>query len=257
VVTDYNFVQGDLTIPSFTPAAMVKVGVDAKGKRVESKIIETPISLIDGNSSGTFVFINDPGRLKQLAGFWNDWIKLSGVQSYSVQLGTFGTDYGIKALCSVAMTRHWITENLKQKKIEKEFVDVRSKRSTGKTLSPYNTRVALGDSSQGEVLASAYGQVLSTWILPVNQVTVGDFESDFTLVQRWQAFNGEPYLVSDSSSFTGISIDDMHAIYASKMTKANLAQADDWTAFFNTMAETGRGGVLSSLGGFLDEMIGI
>jgi hypothetical protein len=257
VAADYSFTAAGVNYPSFTVPTFKKYTTDAKTqKRTENIVPELPISLVDGNSSGVYLFINDPNQLRSLAMLWDDWIKTTGLQNFSVQLGTFGTEQGIKPLCSIAMTRHWAVIPPSMKIKLQDFVDERFKvrKRTFQTI--YSGRSVLADTSQGTILAAPYEQVLQTWILPVNHVQVTT-DVNNTQLQRWQAMMGEPYYVPVTTGETGLSLDTLHDNYASKMVKSKLAQGDDWTEFFKTMAQQGRGGILSALGGFFDETFGI
>jgi len=255
---DYTYTTPSaVTFPSFTVPVFSKFVTDPKtSKRVETKLPEVAISLVDGNASGTFLFINDPGQLKNLAMLWNNWLKNTGVQNYCVQLGTFGTEQGIKSLCSVSMTRHWaiIPPGVKAKALD--YVDERFavRQRTFQTV--YSARNVLADTSQGAILASPYEIVLSTWILPLNKVQV-ETDANNTQLQRWQATMGEPYYIPTTAGTTGVSLDSLHDLYASKMTKGKLATSDDWTEFFKTEAAKGRGGILSAIGGFFDGAFGV
>lgn len=257
-ILDYTYTTPSaVTFPSFTVPVFSKFATEAKtGKRVETKLPEIPISLVDGNASGNFLFINDPGQLKNLAMLWNNWLKNTGVQNFCVQLGTFGTEQGIKSLCSISMTRHWaiIPPGTIAKSLD--YVDERFAVRKRTFQSVYSQRNVVADTSQGAILASPYEIVLSTWILPLNKVQVVT-DANNTQLQRWQAMMGEPYFVPTTAGLTGVSLDSLHDLYASKMIKGKLATNDDWTEFFRTEAEKGRGGILSAVGGFFDEAFGM
>jgi len=217
--------------------------------------------LVDGNSGVDLVAINDPKRLKELLTLWNDWLKTSGVASYSVQLGTMGTEKGISILCSIAGTRVWVpnpslrtrtTGPLRERRKSSatliECVDVRMEKPRFKGLltSVYAGRQAITTTHQCEVLAAPFEQVLDTWIMPIveDEVVFGDSS---TVLQRWQFIQGEPHATNSTSGEQGTTLATIHSTYASKMVKSNLSQADDWTEFFNNMAKLGRGGILTGL----------
>jgi len=245
-----------------------KIEFDAKGLEVKTNLLEAAISLVDGSSAGEYAFINDPATLKSLCSLWNTWIDGSGVSAYSTGLGTYGTEKGINVLCSISTTRIWQnqggfrrTQPLDKKKPSSTsdrrgsanskrrpiITDLRFKGQQWKSVTntPYATRVALIDVSQGEILGPAYEQVLSTWILPINlNEIIGD---ESTVIQRWQFMFNEPDSVSRSSGEDGINLSNLHRSYAMKMTRSKLAPTDDWTSFFAEMSRLGRGGILTGI----------
>jgi len=220
-----------------------------KGEEVRTRLVEAPISLIDGASSTNLVAINDPDQLKILVAMWNNWLKNSGVQTFSVQTGTLGTEAGINALCSISMTRIWVnTPQVKEfPKIRVEDVRLRQARYRAMVNTPFSLRQAVIDTSQGEILSAAYEQVLQTWILPIDENEFDNTTSQSVDIQRWQFMMDEPYSISRSSGENGVSMGALHLAYAAKMTKGKFAATDDWTSFFDEMAKTGRGGILSGL----------
>lgn len=234
-----------------------------KGEVKTRSLAEVPISMIDGAAGSNLVFINDPTKIRELSAQWNTWLTSSGVQSFSVQTGTMGTDQGINVLCSISMTRIWVNvgggshlrgreERLRayEEKVRKapKVNDLRRRLKKNKALvaTPYATRQAITDTSQGEFLASAYEQVLQTWILPINddEQVVGE---QSTILQRWQFQQGEPYSVARVAAETGITLSSLHMAYAAKMTKSQLSEKADWSVFFEEMEKKGRGGILSGL----------
>jgi hypothetical protein len=220
-----------------------------KGEEVRTRLVEAPISLVDGSNSLQLVAINDPNQLKVLVAMWNNWLKNSGVQSFSVQTGTLGTEAGINALCSISMTRIWVTTpSIKEvPKVRVEDTRLRQQRYKAMVNTPFALRQAVIDTSQGEILSAAYEQVLQTWVLPVDENEFDNATNQSVEIQRWQFMMDEPYSIGRSSGENGISLSSLHLAYAAKMTKAKLAATDDWTEFFDEMAKTGRGGILSGL----------
>jgi len=235
------------------------------GEEQKVQLVEAPISMVDGSSSSHLVYINDPQTLQGLCTMWNNWLKTSGVQAFSVQTGTLGTEAGINALCSIAMSRIWIpvpggksekgsqehkTDRRRSVKGEKRnIVNIRRKaqKYRGLTSTVYANKSAIVDVSQGEILAAPYEQIMQTWILPIDEDEYVPSTDQSTSVQRWQFMMDEPYSNSRTSSDAGITLASLHMAYASKMVKANLAAVDDQTAFFNEMARLGRGGILSGI----------
>jgi len=180
---------------------------------------------------------------------WNNWLKNPGVQTFSVQTGTLGTEAGINALCSISMTRIWVsTPQVKEvPKIRVEDVRLRQARYRAMVNTPFSLRQAVIDTSQGEILSAAYEQVLQTWILPIDENEFDNTTNQSVDIQRWQFMMDEPYSISRSSGENGVSMGALHLAFAAKMTKGKFAATDDWTSFFDEMAKTGRGGILSGL----------
>lgn len=261
-VVTYTGSDGAVTSNAFATAAIYREKeINAKGEVKTRMLTEATISLVDGSSGIDLVAINDPKRLKELLTMWNDWVKTSGVASYSVQLGTMGTEKGISILCSLAGTRIWVptpslrtqlTGPLRERRSSSsnliEFVDIRMEkpRFHGLLTSVYANRQAITTTHQCEVLAAPFEQVLDTWIMPIVQDEKIIGESS-TVLQRWQFIMGEPHSTNSTSGEQGTTLSTIHSTYASKMVKSNLSQADDWTEFFNSMAKLGRGGILSGL----------
>lgn len=241
--------------------------VSPKGIVTVLPLVEAAISMVDGSSGSSLVFINDPERLKMLCVLWNRWLNGSGVSSFSTALCTLGTEKGINVLCSVAMTRVWSeiggtrkhdvpkketagettaisTQGSIGKKSSKRFVDKRLKgaKMRSVTSTVFADRKAVIDLSQGEIIASAYEQVLGTWILPIddNEAIIGE---ESTVIQRWQFIMEEPFSKARTSGETGVSLATLHATYAAKMVRGDLAPKDDWSEFFTEMARLGRGGI--------------
>jgi len=254
--SDYVFLSGpsdDLTVNlSFFPAADVylKDVVDSKGKVTRKVFAEDVIKLIDGNSSSGLVAINNPQKLKNLSMKWSKWLADTGLDNFSVPLGTLGTEQGINVLASINMTRHWIvTDSGRVKKAKTTVTDVRNETLrlgyAHVQATPYQTREAVAVSSQSVLLATPYEEIQGIWILPVIKQQVTDQGS--TLNPRWQAVSGETYESNSSSGFDGIVMSDLHNAYATKMVKGKQGAPSDWTTFFEEMAKQGRGGILSGL----------
>jgi len=236
---------------------MVRRSTDKKGVVVSTPLVETAISYIDGNASSSFVFINDPGRLKALTMLWNTWFATQNLSAFSCQTGQLSNELGIAALTSISMTRHWLYESLEHVAFEKEFVDLRLEANRAVTDTVYSQRMAIADTSQSVILSAPYESVLNKWILPINFSSSGATYSDQSIVQRWQFLEGEPFIQPTTSGNDGVSIAEQHSSYAQKMVKAKNAPPNDWDELFAKMASESRGGVLSGIGGFLDSLIGI
>jgi hypothetical protein len=271
----YAATEGDpVAYPVFKPATMAenkrRVFNDKKQIMEDILVAETAVSFVDGSSSAGYLAINDPAVLTVLAGSWDDWLKSTGLSTYSMTLSPFSAEIGINVLYSGAATRHWIggpdsqnstrggrkqpkppssTEIVKKREVRhaREF-STRFTRAKHKAIlaSPYIDRLAIADSFQSVPLTDPYSQIMKVWILPVieNEVLAVD---DSTLIPRWQALMKETYLVNSSTGFDGISLSDMHYQYAQKMIKSRTAPDDAWDNFFKEMAAQGRGGILSSL----------
>jgi len=255
----YTIAMDGTVLPSFTTTSLERRRRDSKvkGGEVREAMSETPISLVDGSSvlssNPVFVYINDPGRLRQLESIWNTWISTVGVSNFSSNLGTMGTELGISVLTSIAMTRHWIpiTENVHHQKIVPVADDVIDKRLIERRLANtvYSQQQAIADSSQSIILAAPYEQVLNTWILPVNLALLpaNSLLTDSTALPRWQSLMGEPYAASYTSGQTGMLMSMQHAVYAAKMTRTRNTPESDVDTLIKLLAQQGRGGILSGL----------
>jgi len=246
--------DGFFSSSAFTTGPHWKRKVTSAKGEVSYKLgVDVPVSLIDGSSGSSLVAINDPDHLKVLTALWSGWVTGTGVQSFSAPCGTFGTEKGITALSSVTMTRHIVTAIAGRRVTDRDELDLRMVQTKNKALvsTPYATKWAIADTSQGVILASVYEQVLGVWVLPVT-LTEDSSPTESTKLQRWQFVMEEPFMNNLSSGSNGMSLSFMNDTYATKMTKAKLAAQDDWSAFFAEQARLGRGGILSSIvGGFL------
>jgi len=238
-----------------TEPSLVKRSFSKAGLAVDAALAEPVISLIDGDSVGSLVFINDPDRLKQLVMLWNNWLATNNIKSFSCGMGTLGTELGISSLTSIAMTRQWIPLPLEIVGAEK-IVDLRIEKMKQVSNTIYTLRQAIQDTSQSIIFAAAYEMVLSKWILPVILARSGNTTADQTDPQRWQSISGEPFAVPTTSGADGVIMANIHSSYASKMVRSDLSKSTDWDEFFTEQARLGRGGVLSSIGSVLDGLLG-
>jgi len=245
-----------VTAPAFAEGALFeKVETNEKGVQVRTPQVEPVISLVDGTSGGNYVCINDAQQLKNLVTMWNNWVKNSGIESFSTKTGVLSTELGINVLCSVAMTRMWLgvqetgTMSKPHPKKRVEIHDKRLDQVKNKAFSstPYVTRQAIVDLSQGRIWDAPYTQVLQTWILPTCEEEVVPQTSQSTDLPRYQSMFDETKSASRTTGVTGITLSALHDAYAAKMTKGQLATADDWSQFFSECAAQGRGGILSGL----------
>jgi len=265
-VATWNDAGVPTTVNVFTSGAIfAKLETDSKGNEVRIPMVESEISFIDGSSGTSLVFINDPEQLKIKAAMWNQWIKTSGLESYSTSLGTVGTENGINVLCSISTTRIWADlatdisrDGRADRRLERArsmsksssvVIDTRMEQPRYRPLvsTPYASRKAIIDVSQGEILSAPYEQVLATWILPIDDDEVVVNTSNSLVVQRWQFIMEEPHSQARTSSDSGVPLSDLHSVYASKMVKGKLAEKADWSQFFDEMEKLGRGGILTGL----------
>jgi len=261
---DYVYTRGPTEYPAFLPASTI-----GKKKKLGSEVgplaplAETVISLVDGSSSAGFVCINDPYALRQLTSFWEEWLKKSGVASYSTDVGVLGTEAGINALVSINMTRITGVLNIGKKKVladkKKALEGLIDERAQGlsknmhRPVQSYLAQEAVMDSSQSKILATAYEQIQSVWILPTLRGRVDDLNA-LTPV-RWQAISSEPYAQVLVNNTQGITLDSLHANYAAKLVRGKLQPPTDWELLFKTLSQQGRGGILSGLVGKFADMI--
>lgn len=257
--TDYTFQTADgQNIFSFSQeSSFFKKVTDDKGVETKVALAEQTISLVDGNTSGAFtgyVAINDPTRLLELTNLWNTWISQLNVATFSVPLIQMGTEKGIKGLSSVSMTRHWtyLPQSLtkgrsKSKSKMSGFEDARLAKNRKLVSTPYAVKQALAESSQGPIIATAWEEILSIWILPTNYAISGETVNDQTEFQRWQLLTGEPFSAITTAGETGLALSTMHSSYAQKMVRPRDAPASEWDNMFKELAASGRGGVLTGL----------
>jgi len=183
---------------------------------------------------------------------WNQWLKDSGITTYSMTTGTASSEKGINILFSSNMTRHWFPAQGGQEndpRTQRRLVSDRflTQRNKGVLASPYALRNAVADSAQSIPLAAAYAQVQKIWVLPLIESEINLAVENSTTPSRWQILMSEPYLMNASSGFDGLSLSEMHSVYAQKMTKGRDSPMNDWDVFFVEAAKQGRGGVLASL----------
>jgi len=97
------------TAPSFFVPTFRRKVQGSKGEELWSTVPETVISLIDGSctpiSTLTYLAINNPQQLRNLATEWDNWLTQFNLSSYSSSLVTFGTDTGVNILFSGMMNR--------------------------------------------------------------------------------------------------------------------------------------------------------
>jgi len=243
----YNQVIGEVEtlMPSFTTISDFRKRKmrDSKKNSVWVPEIEVPISFIDGTSGTNYVFINDPPRLQELAALWNQW--LARFSQFSSELGVVSNEYGINVLCSASTTLHWVTISSSTIAREEEVLDTRVKRV--RTSSVYANRQVAAITQKGTFLAGPTETVISQWILPVNQVVSWNNQTQ-TAFTRIQDLLAEPYIYAQTSTGdNGINLASRHVSYANQMVHGLAAQPTVWDKFFASMANAGRGGILSSL----------
>lgn len=244
---NYAFTIGETTTNSFAVGPTFKKLIAMeKGVPVYKPEVEPVISLVDGQCTAGIAAINNPKHLEELAAMWNQWLKNSGLTTYSIRVCGLGTEKGINALCSINMTRHWTVDQ--NARTTQTYVDTRLLKPKYKHMvaTEYAARLAIADTCQSVILEAPYEQVQSVWILPIIQNTFFSSTQN-TLVPRWQAMMNETFLASYSSGFDGDKLSEMHTTYASKMIKARAAENSEWSDFFATMSSEGRGGVLSGI----------
>jgi len=239
----------------FSTESMTVKRVTTKTGILESVLAEPVINLIDGDSSGSMVFINDPDRLKQLVMLWNQWLATNNIKSFSSPTGSLGTELGISSLCSIAMTRQWVPIPVTKVNADR-IVDLRVENMKQVSNTVYTTREVIQDTSQSILFAAAYENVLSKWILPVILAQSGNTYQDQSDPQRWQDIMDEPFAAPTSSGSSGEIQANIHSTYANKMVRSDLSKSNDWDEFFAEQARLGRGGILSSLGSVLDGLLG-
>jgi len=243
----------------------------------------TNADLINGYSSsvGSYLQINDPGRLTTLTSFWNNWVT-SWPSVYSVPLGQMGNELGINALCSINLTRHWFNDNdtermitpvlmkveavqrVPPRKVEAEKVGTLEKRKSAKQIrfrdprsvvpdaTPYGQRNSAVVTSQSPFLSVPFTEVQNTWILPVNNASGSTPPTSVAFYTRYQELMNEPFSAITTSGNIGVGLNDLHAQFSALLVHGRDAPPSTWIQCFDEMARLGRGGILSALvDGFL------
>jgi hypothetical protein len=258
--TDYFYtIPGSgVQIPSFLPSSEIgkRKVYNEKGEVAFAPLVEEVISLIDGSCTSGQACINEPKALKQLSDLWENWFSKSGVAEFSTNVGVLGTEDGINALTSINMSR--VCGDVTNTKVLQAMVDRKEKNknvidtrfSSKKLISPlvaqpYTNVFALLDTQQSKMIATAYEEIQSIWILPTIRTRV-DARNIITPV-RWQAIQDEPYSQSKILDTEGLTLDSLHSAYAMKMVRANLQPNKTWDDLFVHLSEQGRGGIISGL----------
>lgn len=251
---DYLVQVGDPPVATevFFPTASVyqKDAFDKAGRAIKIPLAETPISLIDGRGTGGILAINDPTRIGELCGLWNDWVSESNISNFSTTTGVMGAEKGINILCSSMCTRHWV--EVEEAKVNKAIGTVDC-RVVGRAVqrrrysTVYADRQAVADTCQSDFIGAAYEQVLSIWVLPSLLTQSNTSLGQSTVVPRSQIMLREVAMSNTASTYSGKKMSEMHASYAARMVKGKLSAPNDWQNFFAEASRTGRGGILSGL----------
>jgi hypothetical protein len=261
---DYFFLNAGTPIPSFkSPLVLAKKRIITAEGESFVPFVETAVSYIDGSSALGFLAINDPAALKKLAVLWEDWLR-SGPATFSCPLSVLGTEAGINALVSVNMSRVCgaMPEDEKLRLARKEranstkfIVDDRfTKAGSTKTVSSvYDAVNVVLDTSQSKILATAYEQIQSIWILPCMRTRI-DSQNVISPL-RWGAIQGETFSNVRLNGDVGPTLGDLHSTFAAKLIRGKLQPKTDWDELFITLSARGRGGILSGLVGKFANMI--
>jgi hypothetical protein len=271
----YTPAVGD-PIPSFRPASEIgKKKMSGKGGDYYAPLVEAAIDMIDGSYTSGYACINDPNALRQLTKLWEDWLKNTGLSTYSAPLSHLGTEDGVNVLCSVNMTRvtgqvqidnalpRWdghytIKKNHHVETLnpEGEIVDTRflDGKKTAKVNQALAEQVAVLDTAQSCLLSVAYEEFQAAWILPrIKQVL--NTGTQITAV-RWQGLSSEPFAAILTNGVEGIDLDSLYSAYAAKLVRSKLQPPTNWDEQFATLEATGKGGILTSLvSGFANALI--
>jgi len=230
------------------PATYVRRKNSKGASTMERTTIEQPINLVDGSSgSSGYLFINNSTRLERLRTIWNDWV--IQFTPFSSPLTVVSRDLGVNIACSAGMNRSWLPLTVDAKKLEADFVDMRTKKFVHVGTSPYATRQAEEITSHGPLLSGPTESILSQWILPQYQIQVLDPSAETASAPtRIQGLLGEPYSLSQTvDGETGVTLESLHDSYASKMAKGRDSEQSDWDAFFAEQTKLGHAGILSGL----------
>jgi len=206
--------------------------------------VETPISLVDGSTSTSVLFINDVPRLTALAEKWNTW--LAPLKTYSSPLTVITKDLGSNVLCSCATTMLWGIPTAAELKREEEAYDRRMQLDY-KIRSPYNGQRQAAVISHAPVLASPWASILDFWILPEIKLQVTN-PATLNSVTRVQDFYREGNLITTTATGdNGVLLVDKLTTYAKKMVKARDTPYSELDEFLTEASKKGQAGILSSL----------
>jgi len=252
----YTFLGSPATHASFGPGGIVPIGKKRslqkgiKGEMVEviTDVLETAIDLIDGNSSGTYVFINSQSRLQQLATLWNKWLETQSLNTFSEPLMSVGSDTGPNILSFIGSTRFWTTVSSLQLQRQKDCWDERITSNAALSSTVYSARYVYAQSYREKPFGATVTQFFNQMILPIAKLNTSDKSAGVLTSERYQIIMGEPNLQSFSTTGdTGVTLATLHSAYASKMVRAPNAPPGDWGIFFGDCERQGNGGVLSGL----------
>lgn len=273
LVSNYTYTVGTNEFPVFGTNAM-----------------ETPINLIDGSYLSTsppsqaYLDLNG-GQLSDLLTSWNSFI--STLTANSCTLSSLGGEKGIAALEVLTMSyvsikalppvnplpiASPVVARANRMSTEKPRIlgakSVRPKAVRGGapvlgvSASPYSAWTPNFVCSNQKVVANAWTECQTYWILPGTRTTgiLNDMQNNYA----YQSEVCEPNSFFTGPSGVGDNIpnaDTMylhHLRYAAMMTNPAAGRSNTLEDFMNTMAAQGRGGFLGKLaGGFLGGLVGM
>jgi len=217
---------------------------NSKGELWEKVTTETPISLITTNNGTSYVFINDPGRLKTLTDLWNDFV--ATFAAYSDPLTPISADPGVNVLTSVNQTRYWtpITSAAEQRAVDVRDTRVESRRSLVSTV--YSAKSAVAVSFREKPFA-ATAAITTNWILPIMIINGGSNSTNEMSFVKAQSMYGEQASMSTSSTGdAGITLSVLHDDMATSMVHAKGEQSVVAQQLLD-LSKKGEAGILSSL----------
>jgi len=246
--------ENPITISLFKSASeeFYKPSVTLKRSLSKGKLdlaAETEINLVDGAVSSGYVAMSYPGSLNNLIDLLNNHIRTK-LANYSMPLCTLGTDGGINAVRSIAMSRMFVTDSIRRQ----EFADRRFvKAHLSNTLSPYENRIVQLVSSFDPFIAGPWEQIQEFWVLPTVQLnSIGNDVGRSIYSDRIRAISCENHCVdyqNPSSMSVGLTLLSLHNRFADRMVRTDKSRPDDLESFFKDCEAKGDGGILSSLVG--------
>jgi len=251
--TDYEFMTQDATGNPIITSVFTAVP-PMLSKRKSSKAgtadvweklsVETPIDLIDTSNGSTYVFINDPGRLKTLCTLWNEYVK--NFAPYSSPLTPFAIDPGVNVLNSINQTRYWAPASVSERLRNADSRDLRVESRRGLSAGPYAVREAYAISYREKPFQQT-ATITANWILPISHIQLGASSENTTPFVKVQAFYKEPFAQTTSTTGdAGMSLAALNDDYANMMVHGKNEKSVFDEELLN-LTRKGDAGILSSL----------
>jgi len=253
LTTDFYRYQpndGDFRDVFKSPDALYSFEVDSKGGKVKKVMAETPISYIDGSSSGRFYDINHPSAISKYIRAWNQWIEL--LKPFSVNLSTISADGGLLLLNMISKNQIVAPLELSRPLADPSkrcahHADLRFPKDQKYGASLYDARAMLAVVSKEPFLQQPFQLVQNLWIGPESIINLGNTIENTATIQKIQGYYHEPWSTVMTDNEDNVSISTLHRQYVSTMVGARNSVPTQQSLLFTEWEAQGRGGILSSL----------